>query len=123
VKRPLSEYLDLLFSSPVAAQAPGAWRPAADMYRCEHGWLLKFDLAGVRQEDVQIRVSGATLMVSGTRRDWRVYERQEPQSLEIAYSHFERTVELPEEIARAEIRSEYRDGMLLVHILVKHEAD
>ena len=119
MKRELSEYLELPFARLPVTNLQAAWQPAADVYRCESGWLLKFDLAGVRQEDVAIRVSGTKVIVSGTRRDWRVYQRQEAHSMEIAYSHFERSVELPEEVVRAEIRTEYRDGMLLVHVLVR----
>jgi HSP20 family protein len=36
--------------------------------------------------------------------------------MEIAYSRFERSVELPCNLDRADITTEYRDGMLLVRI-------
>ena len=36
--------------------------------------------------------------------------------MEIAYSHFERSLELPCDLERADITTDYRDGMLLVHI-------
>ena len=36
---------------------------------------------------------------------------------EIAYSHFERQVELPDVLAETELRTDYRDGMLFVHVL------
>jgi HSP20 family protein len=36
--------------------------------------------------------------------------------MEIAYSHFERTVELPRELRQARISTEYRDGMLFVRL-------
>jgi HSP20 family protein len=118
-----ADCFDLLLAPTIALHPQAAWQPAADVSRCEHGWLLKFDLAGIRQEDLEIHVHGATVRVSGTRRDWRVYERQQAHSMEIAYSHFERCIELPEAIGKAEVRSEYRDGMLLVHVLAKQEAD
>lgn len=123
MNRQLSEYLDLLFASASSPHANAAWRPAADVYRCEHGWLLKFDLAGVRPEDIEIHVQGRTIVVAGTRRDSRVYQRQQAHRMEISYSRFERSVELPEEIAEAEVRTEYRDGMLLVHVLARGEVD
>jgi HSP20 family protein len=121
MKRRLIDYLDLLLAPAVVTNPQAAWRPAADVYRCESGWLVKFDLAGVRQEDITVRVDGAAVIVAGTRRDWRVYRQQEAQSMEIAYSRFERSVELAEEIMQAELRTEYRDGMLLVHVLVRRE--
>ena len=114
-RRP-SSYLDLLLAPALRPHPQAAWRPAADVYRCDHGWLLKFDLAGVREEDIQICVAGSSVTVSGTRRDWRIYDRQEAHLMEIAYSHFERSVQLPDDLGQATVRTEYRDGMLLVHV-------
>lgn len=115
MKHSLSNYLDLVFSR--AARHPrAAWEPAADVYRCEHGWLIKFDLAGVRPNDITVRAGDSSVTVSGTRRDWRIFDHQEAHLMEIAYSQFERTVELPEQIDTAKIHTEYRDGMLLVHV-------
>jgi len=38
--------------------AEGVWRPAADIYRTRTGWILKFDLAGVRPEDILVQILG-----------------------------------------------------------------
>jgi HSP20 family protein len=121
VKRPLSECLRQFFAPAVAPYPRAAWQPAADVYRCEQGWLIKFDLAGVRPEDIEIHFSGSRVFVSGTRRDWCISSHQHAHSMEIAYSYFERSVELPEELSQAEIRSEYQDGMLLVHVAQRRE--
>ena len=52
------------------------------------GWILKFDLAGVRLEDVQVHVSKRTVMVSGVRRDCMVEDGCRHYSMEITYSRF-----------------------------------
>src|SRR5437867_2351359 len=71
------------------------WRPSADIYRLRGGWLVKFDLAGIRPEDIRMKVSGSRLTVAGTRRDCQIDEGQQHYRLEIAYSRFERSVEFP----------------------------
>jgi HSP20 family protein len=94
------------------------WTPAVDVYRVANGWLLKFDLAGVRPGDIKLKVDGRRLTVSGRRGDWVVEESRpcRAYSMEITYSQFERTLELPSEIEHLQIRTEYRDGMLLVSL-------
>ena len=94
------------------------WTPAVDIYRIADGWLLKFDLAGVRPEDIQLKVCGRRLTVSGRRGDWVVEHHHAccAYSMEITYSQFERTLELPSEIEHLQISTEYRDGMLLVSL-------
>ncbi len=105
-----------LFLPGATACKDNLWCPAADVYRNRHGWLVKFDLAGVRPEDIDLEVSGHRMTVRGVRRDCTTHEGCSYYRLEIAYSRFERSLELPCDLERADITTEYRDGMLLVHI-------
>jgi HSP20 family protein len=92
------------------------WRPAADVYRHPNGWLAKFDLAGVRPEEIQVRVQGRRLSVRGVRRDCFLEEGCCYESMEISYSSFERQLEFPVDLDNARISTEYQLGMLLVRI-------
>lgn len=91
-----------------------SWQPPVDIYTGRDGWLVKFDLAGVRPEDIQLLVNDCAMTVTGIRRDWQILEEQRAWSMEIAYNRFERTVELPCRLEDLSIHSEYRDGMLLI---------
>jgi HSP20 family protein len=102
---------------PAAQKAPGVpWQPLVDLYHTRDGWLVKLDLAGIRPEDVELRIQGRRLTVSGSRRDCCVGETCGQYLMEIAYSHFERTLLLPEDIESLRLATEYRDGMLLVRL-------
>jgi HSP20 family protein len=98
-----------------------AWHPAADVYRTRDGWLVKFDLAGVRPEEVKLSFSDHRLTVEGTRRDACLEEGCSHYRMEISYSHFERSIELPYDLERARISHEYRQGMLLVRVQAEKE--
>lgn len=93
------------------------WQPAVDVCRTRRGWLVKFDLAGMKPEDIDVTIQGQRLTVAGTRRDKCAEEEGTRYYLmEIAYSHFERSIELPCNLDLANIASEYRDGMLVIRI-------
>jgi len=92
------------------------WQPRADTYRKRDGWIVKFDLAGVRPDDVSVEFDGSRLTVRGVRRDWVQREFVSYYSLEISYSRFERCIELPGDLSGARLRWEYSEGMLLVQI-------
>ena len=105
------------FFLPAAASfAEVGWRPAVDVYRTRAGWLAKFDLAGVRPEDIRLHVEGQSLRVRGIRRDYELEEGCCYHRLEIAYNQFERHVEFPMSLEQADITTEYQAGMLLVRI-------
>jgi HSP20 family protein len=101
---------------------PLHWQPAADVYRTGQGWLVKVELAGVRQEDVELLTSGRMLIVRGKRTDSSIIAEYTLHSLEIAYSSFERSIELPVPLEGARVSIEYRDGMLWIHLLTARDA-
>jgi HSP20 family protein len=110
------------FFWPAAASfADVGWRPAADIYRTRTGWLAKFDLAGVRPEDIRLEIQGRTLRVQGIRRDYGLEEGSHYHRLEIAYSRFECEVEFPTSLEQSSITTEYQAGMLLVRIQTEGE--
>ncbi len=113
----LVRIMHALFLPAVETRSGGLWRPAADVYQTRRGWLVKLDLAGVRPEDIRVEVRGRQLRVSGTRRDCSIEEGCQYYQMEIAYSTFERTLELPCELERGNVNTEYRDGMLFIHVL------
>ncbi len=98
-----------------------SWQPAADIYRTCTGWLVKLDLAGVRAEDIAVQTCGSSLIVRGSRRDWLLEENPHYHSLEIAYSRFERRIDLPVVVEHAEIVTEYHAGMLLLRLRMQGE--
>jgi len=97
------------------------WLPNADVYRSSHGWLIKLDLAGVQPDEVEITASGTRLMISGCRRDRAVSGEWTPYSMEIAYSRFERIIELPFLVERTKMNVELREGMLLIYLTPEGE--
>lgn len=99
------------------------WQPNMDVYRTATGWLVKFELAGVRAEDIDLHVLGRCMTLCGVRRDTVLESSQKKgeacpvhHRMEIAYSKFERTLELPIDLKQANVTTEYRDGLLLVRI-------
>lgn len=110
---------DRILRTPVfGLPADPGWRPLLDIYELKDGWLLKADVAGVRPEDVTVFLDGRRVTIRGLRRDWTVQEGCCHYRMEISYSRFERTVELPADPDPDpdSVRTELREGMLLVRV-------
>jgi HSP20 family protein len=113
-----------------ACQEDALWHPHVDVYRTSDGWLVKFELAGVRAEDVDLQALGGRMQLSGLRRDCVLEAARKSGQpspvhyrMEIAYSRFERTLDLPCDLKRAAIVTEFKDGLLLVHITPETEKE
>ena len=92
------------------------WQPPVDIYRLRWGWILKFELAGVRMEDLNVHLSKGAVTVSGMRRDYMIETGCSHYSMEITYSRFHRSVDLPEDLTGSQVRLDYRDGILFIRI-------
>ena len=94
------------------------WNPAADVYRATDGWIVKLDLAGICSDELQIEIRNRLLTIRGCRRDTHYREGFTYHQMEITYSRFEKTIEFPSAIEGAAIRQDYRDGFLIINVLV-----
>jgi HSP20 family protein len=97
------------------------WCPAADVYRTEDGWIVKVDLAGIQEADVEITIDDRLLRIAGSRRDGICGEGVHHYQLEITYSRFEKTIRFPRSIEHAAINRDYRDGLLILRLQEERE--
>lgn len=111
----------ILFAAAVERSPEVTWQPAADIYRTRDGWLIKYDLAGVKAEDIEIVLSGSRVTIRGFRRDRRLEEGCSYYAMEISYNRFERTIELPCDLAGAEAQLESREGILSLRLSCQGE--
>src|SRR5213593_3176234 len=79
------------------------WCPAADVYRTKEGWIVKVDLAGIKPADIEVKIDGPILRISGSRRDSTCGEGISHYQLEITYSRFEKMIQFPRSIDHATI--------------------
>jgi HSP20 family protein len=116
MSRELRRLMHSLFLPAAERFREACWQPSVDVYRTRAGWLVKCELAGVRPEDITVAIDGPRLTVQGTRRDWFTEEDCHCYRMEIFYSHFERTIELPTNLEQARVSTEHQHGLLLVRI-------
>jgi HSP20 family protein len=95
----------------------GGFSPSVDVYYVDDPprAVVKVDLAGIDIQDVGLEIRGRQLLISGERRPAEAAGRLY-QQIEIEHGPFRRVVELGAEVAAAEARASYEDGMLEVEI-------
>lgn len=94
-----------------------AWEPATDIYRTGDGWVVKLDLAGVDPDELTVQIHDQSILITGTRRDRTLREGVTHYQMEITYSRFERTINLPCDLAHARLVTDYQHGLLILTFL------
>ena len=92
------------------------WNPSTDIYQTADGWVIKMELAGIDSEDLEVSTSNRNLSIKGQRKDSFIERNWVHVSMEILYSSFERLIELPSNADLASVKTEYRNGMLIIKV-------
>lgn len=90
----------------------GVWSPPTDVYETENDYVVRVEIAGMREEDFEITIDDKFLLISGTRPD--VPERRAYQQMEIRFGKFETAVGLPGPMDLDESHADYTEGFLTV---------
>lgn len=99
-------------------QGPAAWVPTADVFAQGRDLVVLIELAGIRQEDVEVTLHGGVLTVSGERKSvfggdeegLRFYARER------FYGPFERSMSLPEGVDEDRVEANFEDGALEIRV-------
>jgi HSP20 family protein len=93
---------------------PNVWRPPTDVYETVENVIVRMEIAGMRDEDIEVAVQGEVLMISGIRSDTQ--ERKAYHQMEIPFGKFSVVVELPAPIETDNATAEYKDGFLTIRL-------
>lgn len=92
------------------------WSPSVDIGENDKEFVVKAELPQVKKEDIKVNVEDGTLSISGERKVEKEEKELKFHRVERAYGRFERTFSLPPEADAEKISSEYKDGILTVHL-------
>jgi HSP20 family protein len=88
------------------------WSPPTDEYETDEAYIIRVEIAGMREEDFEVVVENNTLMISGFRPDFP--ERRAYHQMEIRFGRFSTAIGLPGPVNLDEARADYKDGFLTV---------
>ena len=88
------------------------WTPPTDVYETEANLVVKVEVAGMREEDIEVVVEEQILMIRGFRADQN--ERRAYHQMEIRSGKFEIAIGLPTGVNLEEASAEYTLGFLTI---------
>lgn len=98
-------------------QASGQWRPPVDTHETPDALLVKIELAGMREEDIEVTLYDNALVVIGVRED--DVEHDEGvcyHEAQVRYGHFRAEILLPVAVNADAVTASYENGFLRVRL-------
>lgn len=88
------------------------WSPPTDVYETEEAFVIRIEVAGMREDDFEVNLGDGVLTVSGSRPDTN--ERRAFHQMEIWFGRFDISVDIPVPVDVDRASAEYKDGFLLI---------
>lgn len=98
------------------AQQLTEWAPAIDVVTKDGDLVIRAELPGVKQEDVDITLQNNVLTISGERKAEQEEERGGYHVRERRYGSFSRSLALPEGVDESKVHARYENGVLEVTV-------
>lgn len=96
------------------------WTPDADMYITDAGLVIKVELAGMRNDSLEITIEGNMVRISGNRPDGCRAAKCSFLMMEINYGPFERVLEVPPGYDLTQAKAAYLNGFLRLDVPIMH---
>lgn len=98
------------------------WAPLVDIAEDDKEYLIKVEIPEVQKEDVNVTVEGGTLTISGERKAEKEEKGRRFHRVERYYGRFERSFSIPDDAASENVKAEFKDGVLRVHLAKSEKA-
>jgi HSP20 family protein len=115
----MNRLFNTVFDAPAGGGNGGAmrrWMPAMDLVETDDHFVLRADLPGLSEEDVDIELEDSTLTISGQRTAEHEEHKEGAYRVERAFGAFSRSLTLPRGIDPEAVTANFDRGVLEVRV-------
>jgi HSP20 family protein len=104
------------FSGGGNGDAPRSWVPTLDVWETDGEIVYALDLPGIPEDDISIEFEDGSLTVTAERERKQEVSDDKLYRFERRFGTYSRTFGLPQGVTENDIKAEYHDGVLEVHV-------
>ena len=120
IQNEMNRLFNTFFDQPGAtgrgAGASRRWIPAMDLVETNDHYVLRADLPGLADEDVNVQLEDNVLTISGERKSEHEQQQEGYYRMERAFGSFSRSLTLPKGIDPGAVEASFEHGVLEVRI-------
>jgi HSP20 family protein len=97
------------------------WMPSVDIMEKDGNLILRAELPGMTEKQIELKLEGNTLTLKGERKMENEDNKSSYHRVESFYGSFTRSFLLPDSVDSGKIHAEYKNGMLTITMPQKPE--
>lgn len=99
----------------------GSWTPSCDILETREAVIVRAEVPGVKQSDIEISLDNGVLTLRGTRKLEKETEERSYYRIERSYGSFVRSFTLPRSVDAERISANLEDGVLEIRMPRREE--
>lgn len=120
IQNEMNRLFNTFFDQPGTTSGGGAaarrWIPAMDLVEIEDQYVLRADLPGLTDQDVNVQLHDNVLTISGERKAAHATQQEGYYRLERAFGSFSRSLTLPDGVDPDAVQAHFDRGVLEIRI-------
>jgi len=117
-RKNMTKLFDDFFNIETTGLFETSWVPAVDVEEDEKNIVVKADIPGIDEKDLNVQLENNILSISGEKKEEKRSENKDKKQIvtERSYGSFRRSIGLPEGIKPDRIKAEFKKGVLSIVI-------
>jgi HSP20 family protein len=121
VSRLFDEFINGLPFGDSFKESHESWMPSVDILEKEGNLILRAELPGLTEKEIDLKLEGDTLTLKGERKMENEDNKSNYHRVESYYGSFTRSFRLPKTVDADKINAEYKNGVLTITLPQKPE--
>lgn len=117
----MNRLLDLAWNREGEELQEGIWQPSVDIYEDANSVVIKAELPGIEQKDIEVKIEDNTLILRGERKHEQEVKKENYHRVERYYGTFHRSFSLPQTINQEKIKAACDKGVLTITLPKREE--
>jgi len=92
------------------------WNPKVDILEQGSKLIVKADLPGVDEKNLDVQIADGILTISGKKEENQEVKEKDYYRIERSYGSFTRSISLPESVQPDKIKADYKKGVLTIEL-------
>jgi HSP20 family protein len=99
-----------------------SWSPLVDITETKDDIIVNAEVPGMKKDDIKIVIQDNVLTLKGERQKEKEEKEKKYHRVERSYGTFERSFSLPVSIQVDQVKADYKEGVLTIHLPKAEEA-
>jgi len=122
MQQEMNRFFDDFFGERQTEMIQGNWLPAVDVSETETEMVVRAELPGMTEGDIELSLQDNVLTLKGEKKQEQHEEKENYHRVERSYGSFTRSFTLPANVQQADIKATFKDGVLQIALPKAEEA-